>query len=257
MGCGWLGLPLAEALIKSGFEVWGSTTRINKKEVLKAKNIHAHLIKLTEKGPEGEVDGFFSSPLLFVNVPPGLRAGQTEDYTLKINLLLKSIENTPVKWLIFVSSTSVFGNLQGKVTELSEAKPDTESGRQLLECEKQVLALKNTKTTVLRLGGLVGADRHPVKYLSGRTNLPDGDAFINFIHREDAIGLVLHILQNQIEGIVHGVAPYHPRKRDYYLKAAKLYGVEPPTYLTETKHTSYKTVWSVSTGIDYKYKNIF
>lgn len=244
LGCGWLGLPLAEALIKAGFSVKGSTTTPDKIARLKTKNIAPFLIKLTPTGLEGEVDGFFSSSVLFVNITPGLRAGQSEDFTSKIASLINVFENTPLKWVIFVSSTSVFRDSQGKVDEQIEPKPETESGRQLWECEKLILQLKNIKTTVLRLGGLVGVDRHPVKYLSGLKNLPDGDAFINFIHRDDVISLVFHILKNNIYGIVHGVAPHHPKKRDYYLKAAQELGIKPPEYTNQISDLSYKKVYS-------------
>ena len=34
LGCGWLGFPLAQALLKAGFSTKGSTTSIDKKEML-------------------------------------------------------------------------------------------------------------------------------------------------------------------------------------------------------------------------------
>lgn len=244
MGCGWLGLPLAEALLAAGFEVKGSTTSPEKKKVIENKNIHPYLIELTADGPKGEVADFFSSDVLFVNIPPGLRSGAGEDFTAKINTLLESFQLTPPEWLIFVSSTSVFGENQGEVNEQTEPQPETESGRQLLACEKRILQLKSIKTTVLRLGGLVGGDRHPVKYLSGRKNLPDGDAFINYIHREDVIRLVLHIIEKRIEGIVHGVAPKHPKKRDYYTRVASELGILAPEYTENTAKLDYKKVVS-------------
>lgn len=190
-----------------------------------------------------------------MNIPPGLRSSSEENFISKITSLLKCLENAPPKWLIFVSSTSVFGETQGEVNEQTEPEPETETGCQLLACEKRILQLKDMKTTVLRLGGLVGGERHPVKYLSGRKNLPDGDAFINFIHREDVIRLVLHIIEKRIEGVVHGVAPKHTKKRDYYTRAASELGILAPEYTENTAKFDYKKV--VSTRLCNTYEFTF
>ncbi|WP_258929290.1 hypothetical protein [Flavobacterium davisii] len=40
LGCGWLGLPLAESLIKKGYEIKGSTTNLDKIPLLKQKEFY-------------------------------------------------------------------------------------------------------------------------------------------------------------------------------------------------------------------------
>ncbi|MGB5275232.1 MAG: NAD(P)-binding domain-containing protein [Flavobacteriaceae bacterium] len=49
LGCGWLGLPLAESLLKKGYRIHGSTTSEEKIEMLQHKGIDAFLVSLTEK----------------------------------------------------------------------------------------------------------------------------------------------------------------------------------------------------------------
>ncbi len=48
LGCGWLGVPLAESLIKKGFSIKGSTTSEEKIEILTKKGIEAFLISIRQ-----------------------------------------------------------------------------------------------------------------------------------------------------------------------------------------------------------------
>ena len=48
IGCGWLGLPLAEFLVQQGFHVRGSTTRAEKLKPLEEKGIEAFQITAGE-----------------------------------------------------------------------------------------------------------------------------------------------------------------------------------------------------------------
>jgi 3-hydroxyisobutyrate dehydrogenase-like beta-hydroxyacid dehydrogenase len=47
LGCGWLGLPLAKALLENGFAVKGSTTSQEKLSVLENSGIQPFLIALS------------------------------------------------------------------------------------------------------------------------------------------------------------------------------------------------------------------
>jgi nucleoside-diphosphate-sugar epimerase len=90
--------------------------------------------------------------------------------------------------VLFISSTSVYNDVDAFVTEETIARPATESGKQLLETEQLLQSNINFKTTI-RFGGLIGEDRHPVKFLAGRENLENPNAPINLIHQEDCIGI--------------------------------------------------------------------
>ncbi|MDO1499384.1 hypothetical protein Q2T40_03905 [Winogradskyella maritima] len=76
-------------------------------------------------------------------------------------LLISSVEK-----IVFVSSTSVYGEIHGEVDEDTPPNPSTESGKQLTEAEKIFKDVKNFETTIIRFGGLIGPDRHPVTMLS-------------------------------------------------------------------------------------------
>ena len=46
LGCGWLGLPLAKALVKAGYSVKGSTTREENLETLREAGLEPFLVEL-------------------------------------------------------------------------------------------------------------------------------------------------------------------------------------------------------------------
>lgn len=236
MGCGWLGFPLAEALIKEGCQVNGSTTSEEKLTELKAAGIHPFLIWLSEDALHGDIAGFLSkTDALIINVPPKLRGEHSENYVAKMKLLHDAVKTSQVEHLIFVSSTSVYGDIDGEVTEKTTPRPVTESGKQLLISENIFRDDEELEATILRFGGLIGPTRHPVTMLSGRKNLSNGNAPVNLIHLDDCIRIIQEILTEEWWGeTFNGVHPDHPTKRQYYTSEAIRKGLQPPEYVTNS-----------------------
>ena len=232
LGCGWLGLPLAISLLKDGCIVFGSTTSEGKIPKLKEAGIIPFVIKLNEKGIEGRIHDFLNNlDVLIIDFPPRLRGKNPESLVKKIELLHHEIKRSTVRKIIFVSSTSVYGSEQGEVDEKTTPKPTSESGRQLLESEAILGGNMDLQTTIVRFGGLIGPDRHPVTMLSGRENLSNGNDPVNLIHRDDCILLITTILKENYWGeIFNGVYPSHPPKAEYYTSEAKKRGIVPPKY---------------------------
>jgi nucleoside-diphosphate-sugar epimerase len=236
MGCGWLGRPLANSFISDGCRVHGSTTSEEKLILLKKEGILPFLISFHENRIVGDISNFLKDiDLLVVNIPPKLRSDNKENYVKKIELLHREIKNNTVQKIIFVSSTSVYGAAEGEVTEETIPQPATESGIQLLAAENVFSKDKNLQTTIIRFGGLIGPNRHPVTMLSGRKNLSNGNAAVNLIHLNDCIGIIKAIFENSWwNEIINGVHPYHPTKRNYYTQKAKNLGIQPPDYKEDT-----------------------
>ncbi|MFV5694095.1 SDR family oxidoreductase [Flavobacterium sp. LB3P122] len=222
LGCGWLGLPLAKALLGKGSSVNGSTTSVEKLSVLENAGINPFLIALSERKVDGNIADFLKkSEILIVDVPPKLRGPEKENFVSKIRNVIPFIEKSNINNVIFISSTSVYGDTHTVVSEETTPHPDTESGKQLLETEQLLQSNKNFKTTVLRFGGLIGKDRHPIKFLAGRENLDNPDAPINLIHQEDCIGIILKIIENNSwDEIFNAVTSSHPSRERYYTQKA-------------------------------------
>jgi nucleoside-diphosphate-sugar epimerase len=239
LGCGWLGLPLAKALIINEFSIKGSTTSEGKLSTLKSLGINAFLVALDSKSITGAIEEFLDgSTILVIDIPPQLRGKNSDSSTAnekvfveKIKTLIPFIEKSTIKNVLFVSSTSVYGEAKQTITENTTPKPDTESGKQLLEVESLLQNNSNFKTTIIRFGGLIGEDRNPTKSMAGKTNLENPNTPINFIHQDDCIGIILKIITtNSWSEIYNGVSPYHPTRENYYTQKATELGLPLPQF---------------------------
>jgi nucleoside-diphosphate-sugar epimerase len=239
LGCGWLGLPLAKALITNGFSVKGSTTSESKLSELAALDIDPFLVALDSKRITGSIEDFLDgSETLVIDIPPQLRGKNSDSpiveekvFVEKIKTLIPYIEKSTVKNVLFVSSISVYGEADTTITEETIPKPDTESGKQLLEAEVLLQKNPNFKTTILRFGGLIGADRNPIHFLAGKENLDNPKNPINFIHQEDCIGIILKIIATDSwNEIYNGVSPFHPTRETYYTQKATEFALSLPRF---------------------------
>ena len=222
LGCGWLGLPLAKSLLQNGFSIKGSTTSLEKISLLESEGITPFLVRLEEQQISASVIDFLAdSQILIINIPPKLRGGSTENFVAKITTLLPFIENSTVEKVLFVSSTSVYGEDNEFVTEASVLNPDSEGGRQLAIVENVLQKNNRFQTTILRFGGLISDERNPVRFLSGRENIENPDAPINLIHQDDCIGIIEKIIGlNSWDETYNAVAPFHPTRQEYYTQKA-------------------------------------
>lgn len=232
LGCGWLGFPLANAFLKANYHVNGSTTSEEKLPLLSEAQIHGYLLRLKEAGVEGDIIGFLEGvDILIINVPPGIRSGKAENFVQKMKQLHRAVLASGCRKLVFASSTSVYGQSPGEVTEKTIPIPGTPAGTQLLEAEQVFRNDGRLQTIVVRFGGLIGPDRHPVTFLSGRKGLQNGKEVVNLIHLDDAVALLKNVIEGGYWGeIFNGVAPEHPYKSDYYMFEAQKRGLIPPEY---------------------------
>lgn len=222
LGCGWLGLPLAKSLLQNGFSIKGSTTSLEKISLLESEGITPFLVRLEEQQISASVIDFLAdSQILIINIPPKLRSGSAENFVAKITTLLPFIENSTVEKVLFVSSTSVYGEDNEFITEATVLNPDSEGGRQLAIVENVLQKNNRFQTTILRFGGLISDERNPVRFLSGRENIENPDAPINLIHQDDCIGIIEKIIGlNSWDETYNAVAPFHPTRQEYYTQKA-------------------------------------
>lgn len=263
LGCGWLGLPLAKSLIAKGFSVKGSTTSLEKISILESFGIIPFLVSLSavavsEETKDSIISFLENSEILIIDIPPKLRGDSKESFVDKIQNIIPFIEKSSVKKVIFVSSTSVYGDTSTMltVTELDKLIPETESGKQLLESESLLLNNENFQSTIIRFGGLIGDDRQPTRALSGKKNIENPDGPINFIHQDDCIGIIETVIEKDIwNQIFNGVAPFHPKRRDYYTNKAMELNLPFPEF-DEDKPSFGKLVSGSKAELvlDYKFK---
>lgn len=232
LGCGWLGLPLAKTLLDSGYRVHGSTTTPEKLEKLSGEGINPYLVELGISGISAQLADFLNGiDILIIAVPPGLRKGSVGSFLRKMEGVHKAVLASKVRHLVFISSTSVYGPGPGIITEESPPEPQTASGRELVQVEALFRSDPGLQTIVVRPGGLIGPDRHPVTRLAGRKGLTNGSDFVNLIHQADTIHLIETVIENEHwNKVFNAVYPAHPTKRDYYSREARIRQIAVPGY---------------------------
>lgn len=240
LGCGWLGLGLAQSYVESGFIVHGSRQSKKDADSLQEQGIHGFDVQIRENHVSGNLSEFlYGVSRLFLTFPPGLRQNPKRNFVALIQQLLPHIHKSKVKEVVFTSSTGVYGPEQGLVTPSIVPQPKTESGRQLFEVENILLSQGGFSTQIVRLGGLLGGDRHPVKQLAKLPVVDNPQAPINLIHKADAIGLLRYLAdQSPWQSIYNGVAPWHPTKQDFYEQAAKEMQLPLPKFAEEPGNTN-------------------
>jgi nucleoside-diphosphate-sugar epimerase len=228
LGCGWLGLPLASHLLCEGYKVHGSVTSQDKLALLQEKGIIPYQIQITDTQITGdELSGFLASEILIINVPPARREDIVAYHTAQMSLLLPLIK---AKHVLFVSSTSVYPELNRIVTEDDHFEPVKGSGKALVAVEE--LFRTQTDCTVLRFAGLIGYDRQPGRFLAGKTNVENGDAPINVIHQDDCIAIITEIIRQGAWGeVFNACSDVHPLRKDFYTLAASKAGLVLPTFV--------------------------
>ncbi|WP_299272484.1 NAD-dependent epimerase/dehydratase family protein [uncultured Psychroserpens sp.] len=238
IGCGWLGFKLAERLIKNSYEVHGSTTSKTKIPSLKQAHIIPFVVRLSPTGVMGQIDDCLSHcKTLIVNIPPGLRKNPNSDYVKQMTFLLEHIETSMVEHVVFISSTSVYDDHE-TFPVITENSPTSTSKTALKLVAVERLFQKNTsfKTTILRFSGLFAEDRHPAKFLSGKTNLKNANAPVNLIHRDDCISIIMSIVQHNLWDLVlNASALTHPIKKTYYTAVCNALNIPVPEFNKDVK----------------------
>src|SRR5690606_8243658 len=114
--------------------------------------------------------------------------------------------------------------------------------------------------TVVRMGGLLGDDRVPGKYFSGKSNVP-GHLPVNYIYRYDAVKLIGWIIENQLwNQTFNGVAPFHPLRKEVYERNAQLLNFPPPISYEQPAARPWKEISSqkiIQTGFAFEFSPLY
>lgn len=232
LGCGWLGFPLAERLVREGFRVKGASRDEQKRKQLEHRGINSYFVDL-QPSPEGpQLQDFLHCDVLIFTVPPGRRRPNVvEFYSKAVYEVIELAKQSGCRQFLFTSSTGVYGSSSGEVDEKYPLEPQRASAQAVVAAEKILRGDADTAVTILRLAGLAGPDRHPGRWLAGKKDVPNGDAPVNLVHLHDVVEAILKVIrQNNWETIYNVCAAKHPKKSDYYPWAARQMNLEPPSF---------------------------
>ncbi|CNK75051.1 SDR family oxidoreductase [Yersinia kristensenii] len=236
IGLGWLGMPLAQSLVRRGIEVVGSKTTPDGVEAARMSGINCFQLQLTPEllcDPD-DLAQLMTVDALVITLPASRTTGGGAQYFQAVQMVVDSALAFGVPRIIFTSSTSVYGETRGRIKESSPLQPVTTAGKTLVELELWLHKLPNTSVDILRLAGLVGAERHPGRFLAGKTDVKGGSQGVNLVHQEDVISAIELLLNLPRGGHIYNLcAPIHPRKRDFYPECARALELTPPEFASE------------------------
>lgn len=209
MGSGWLGLPLAQHFIKAGYVVKASTTSKNRRADLMSIGADPFIIDIDSLTSTAQ--NFLKANILIINIP--------SKNVSSFRQLLNEIEASEIENVLFVSSTSVYENINKTIFET-----DTNSFSQspLLEIEGLLTSCNTIRLTIVRFGGLIGYSRHPGRFFHSGRVVQNPEAPVNMIHRDDCIGIISQIVEQQVWGeVLNCCADTHPTRREFYTRAVE------------------------------------
>jgi len=255
LGCGWLGLPLAKKLKQIGFKVKGTTTTPDKLKVLAGAGIVPYQIYLAAATPESLAD-FLKTDLLIISFPPKIRAGKGDEYIAQINILQQAIRQSSVKCILFISSTSVYPDLNTTITEATDIS-STLSQNYLLQAEAAIQSTQ-VPTTILRFAGLVGPNRHPGRFFAGKEHVANPQGPVNLIYLEDCVQIIIEILKQDKWGQVYNAcANEHPTRQAFYTSATAALDLPLPHFVPPNPADTFKIISNKKLKKDLQYRFIY
>jgi nucleoside-diphosphate-sugar epimerase len=259
LGCGWLGFQLAQRLISQDITraVKGSTTSPAKIAQLEGAGIHAYLFNLDPHftAEPNTIESFMEADILVISIPPKLAKTGQDFHIDQIAEVIAAIKESPVKEIIYISSTSIYPELNRVVSEEDVTDPDQSPAPSMVKAENSLIALRPERSvSVLRLGGLLGYTRNPGKYVKGQKDMTTGSIPVNYIHRDDAAGAIAKIIETGIvDETFNIVAPLHPTRSEVYVKSCRDFGWEAPTFKTPEPAPDFKIISAQKLSDFYHY----
>jgi nucleoside-diphosphate-sugar epimerase len=175
------------------------------------------------------IENLKSSDHVLISVAPV----KGEDIVIKN--FQNNFNNNEIKWITYLSATSVYGNHSGKwVNENSDTKPTSPNGIDRLNAEKSWLDLakkKNLPLQILRLSGIYSNQKNIL------ARLKTGDAkiinkknqFFSRIHVEDIANVLFKSLQNFKSKEIYNVSDDKPTSpEELILYGSRLLNIEKP-----------------------------
>lgn len=236
---------MAISLMKQGFAINGSTTSEAKLSEFQELGITPFLIRLDYL--THNIAAFLDSEILIVALPSKDIEG--------FKNVISHIEKSAIKKVIFISSTSVYGNSEEVVTEESETLPSALTAIEML--------FKNSihfETTIIRFAGLFGFNRKPGNFFKDGRKIPNPDGFVNMIHQDDCVQLIEKVIEkNAWNQIFNGCADMHPTRRDFYTKCTLDIGLKLPEF-EEVGQINMKVISNEKSkeilGLNYQYGDL-
>jgi len=274
IGCGWLGTVLAHALQALGTDVFTTTRTPEKQAQLINAGIPCEIMNLAlDNKTPGLTDpnalnylieaNVFKQQHLIICITPQFKQGK-KNYAQNIQRIVEAANINALSGhlqnVILVSSTGVYKNLTGDITEERTLDLLDEKVSSLINAENKLQLFSGTKA-IIRFGGLVGPKRHPGRFLAGKTNLGNASEKVNLIHQVDAVGILLTLLYKPcVSGVFNAISNTNITRQQFYEQATSSLGLVKPKFqvpLTTQENKNIKNNYLInSLGYELVYPDL-
>jgi nucleoside-diphosphate-sugar epimerase len=248
VGCGYVGLPLGTELVRQGHEVFGLRRNAAAEAELKAARIKPLFADITMPEDLAKLPREFDGVVNCAASGGGGDGDNRRLYLLGNRNLIEWLRPVPPKRYVYTSSTSVYGQNDGStVVETDPVAPLTETGKVLVMTENLLLAAATEisfPTVILRLAGIYGPGRGYwlKQFLSNEARIEGkGERFLNMIHRDDVVGLIIAALKNAPLCSVYNAVDNEPvGQLDFFQWLAERLGKPLPPSASEDSEVNRK-----------------
>ena len=230
IGCGYIGLPLALQLQAAGSEIDAWVHSTDSAAALEGRGFR-RIITGSVADPAVWL-GLDRAYDLVVHCASSGGGGEEAYEEVYVQGAHEMATRHPTARKVFVSSTSVYGQAKGEVvTEESDAKPESATGKILCRAERIALA---AGATVVRSSGIYGPKRGVLfeKFRRGEAKIDgDGKRWINQIHQRDLVAALMLVIARGKPGEIYNASDNSPiQQHDYYAWCAKFLSQPMPPH---------------------------
>lgn len=218
VGCGYVGLSLAEHLAGQRHEVWGLRRSWSGVSGTAPSEIRRVSGDVTDPASLRGMPPAFDWVVNCVSAGGGDAAEYRRVYFDGTRHLLDWLSGaSSLRRYVYTSSTGVYPQNDGsEVDETSPVEPASPTGRILVETERLLLEAAGQRgfpAVILRLSGIYGPGRGYWlrQFLAGEARLEgDGSRVLNMIHRDDVVGAIEVALERGRNGEIYNASDDEP-----------------------------------------------
>ncbi len=231
IGCGYLGRRVAKLWRDSGEKVFATTRNPGYADEFTRQGWQPVICDVVD--PESLANLPQVETVLYcIGLDRAAGKSMREVYVDGLKNVLESLPEP--ERLIYVSSTSVYGQTEGEeVDETSATEPLDDNGKVVLDAERTLFA-KQPGAIILRFGGIYGPGRllREKAIVSGVPLVTNADKWLNLIHVEDGSSAVLAAQANGRSGEIYNICDNQPvQRRDFYTQLAKVLHAPTPQFV--------------------------
>jgi nucleoside-diphosphate-sugar epimerase len=233
-----------------------TTTSREESKNKKFENVNYESFQFTEKGfDKNFISRFEEADHILLSIPP----------INKSDVVIKNFKNyfqsKKIKWVTYLSATSVYGNHNGEwVDENSETKPTSTNGIERLKVEKEWMQLASKfdlPFQIFRLSGIYSNQYNILKRLkSGEAKIINKkNHFFSRIHVEDIANILSSSLNNFKKKEIYNISDNQPASaEEVTMYGVKLLGIGKPKTMeiNEIESKMLKNFYKDSKKVDNK-----